>query len=299
MDAHYLAAPQRNIAFVELAIASGLALLGGDQRNPRIASTVGTGQLIVDAIDRGARTVYLFLGGSSTVDAGIGIAHALGFRFLDSSENELEPVGQSLRQIASIDSSNAHAELNNVTFKIICDVTNPLHGPQGAAVVYGPQKGASPSDVQCLDAGLKHFGSLLADAEPGIKDIPGTGAAGGIAASLLVLTKAEIVSGIEFFIDVTRLEEKIVAADLIVTGEGKIDAQSKAGKVPSGVLQLANRHGKPVVAVCGDAAGEAIGDFGFSAVHTVRGKATSLADSIENTDEYLFLIGKEIAESIG
>ncbi|MCL4125408.1 UNVERIFIED_CONTAM: hypothetical protein GTU68_048410 [Idotea baltica] len=304
VDAHYLADTQKNVAFVELAIASGLALLDGNQRNPRLASTVGTGQLIVDAIDNGARTIFLFLGGSSTVDAGIGIAHALGFRFLNSNENEMAPVGQSLGQIASIDYSKVHAELKNVTFKIVCDVANPLHGPQGAAVVYGPQKGASPDDVHFLDNGLKHFGKVLASYQneiadaPDISDVPGTGAAGGIAASLLVLTNATIVSGVEFFIDVTELEDKIKGADLIITGEGKIDAQSLAGKVPSGVLRIANLHKKPVIAVCGDATDNAVRDFGFSAVYTVRTKAKSLSDSIENANAHLFLIGQEIAESV-
>jgi len=294
VDAHYLADPQKNVAFVELAIASGLVLLQDDQRNPRHTSTVGTGQIIVDAIENGARTVFLFLGGSSTVDAGIGIAHALGFRFLDSEQNELKPVGQSLGQIETIDSSNVLPGLEDITFKIVCDVTNPLHGPSGAAVVYGPQKGATADDVQFLDDGLRHFGELLANYQPNVVDVPGTGAAGGIAACLLVLTKAAIVSGVEFFVEVTDLETKIIAADLVITGEGQIDAQSMAGKVPGGVLQIARRHGKPTVAVCGDAAEDAIQHFGFSSVYTLRSRANSLEDSIENAADYLFEIGKQI-----
>ncbi len=241
-------------AFIEMAKASGLQLLKEDERNPLLTTTIGTGQLILDALDEGATNIILGIGGSATNDAGIGMAHALGFRFLNNRNEILNPVGHSLSEINAIDDTQVDVRLREVSFTVLCDVNNPLYGPQGAAFVYGPQKGASSEDVNALDHGLKHVADLINQTYQQDLNFPGAGAAGGVGAGAKLFLKAKFRKGIDYISDLTGLEERIKAADMVITGEGKVDEQTFSGKVVAHVLALANQNKKPVFILCGQCA---------------------------------------------
>ena len=249
--ARYGLSKDGDTAFIEMAVASGLALLKPEERNPLLTSTVGTGALIVDALSRGVGKIVLGLGGSATVDAGIGMASALGYRFLDSDGEALRPVGENLIHIRSIDASAASPLLRNVAVVALCDVTNPLSGPDGAAYVYGPQKGGSKAALDLLDAGLRNFKRMVNKYLGVAADFPGAGAAGGLGAGAKVFLNASIEKGVNYIVRSAELEEKIRGADLVITGEGKIDSQTFSGKVVSEVTRLAIASGKPVIAICG------------------------------------------------
>ena len=239
-------------ALVELASAAGLTLVPEERRNPLRTTTFGVGQLIADAVSRGCRHIVLGLGGSATNDAGTGILAALGYRFLDSDGQELPPVGASLAKIAEIDSRNALPALCDVRFTLACDVANPFCGPDGAAAVYAHQKGALPADVAVLDAGMRHYASVLKKlAGRDIADVPGAGAAGGVAGGLLPFVNASIRSGIDTVLDLLRFDDALDGASLVITGEGRIDAQSSMGKAVGGILARAAKRGVPVVALAG------------------------------------------------
>ncbi|HEX8037555.1 MAG TPA: glycerate kinase, partial [Chryseosolibacter sp.] len=238
-------------AFIEMAVASGLALLKPEERNPLLTSTIGTGELIVGALSQGVGKIVLGLGGSATVDAGIGMASALGYRFLDSDGEELKPVGENLIHVRSIDAGAVSARLRNVRVVALCDVTNPLSGPDGAAYVYGPQKGGSQPALDLLDAGLRNIRRMVKKYLGVSADFPGAGAAGGLGAGARVFLNASIEKGITYILRSARLEEQIRDADLVITGEGKIDSQTFSGKVVSEVTRLAVASGKPVMAICG------------------------------------------------
>jgi len=238
-------------AFIEMATASGLQLLKETERDPLYTSTAGTGQLILDAINEGVNEVILGIGGSATNDAGIGMAHALGFRFLNKSKETLKPVGQSLSEIDSIDVANVDTRLANVTVTVLCDVDNPLYGTKGAAHVYSRQKGATDIAVQELDRGLKHFADMVKSVYDVDLNFAGAGAAGGMGAGARFFLNANFRKGIDYISELTGLEEKIKPADIVITGEGKVDEQTFSGKVVAHVLSLANQHKKPVFILCG------------------------------------------------
>lgn len=238
-------------AFIEMAKASGLQLLKNEERNPRYTTTFGTGELIRHALDRGVDAIIIGIGGSATNDAGIGIGEALGLEFFSSSKQKLKPVGENLTAIQYVDFNKRHPRCGHVRCVILCDVDNPLHGPRGAAVVYSPQKGADAATVLQLDEGLKHFGTLLQEKYTIDIDFPGAGAAGGVSVMLKALMKAAVRPGMEFIFDVMDLEKKIEAADIIITGEGKIDKQTLSGKVVHGVAIVSKKYRKPVIAVSG------------------------------------------------
>lgn len=249
--AHYGLSKSGDTAFIEMAVASGLALLTAEERNPLLTSTVGTGELIADALSRGVGKIVLGIGGSATVDAGIGMASALGYRFLDSDGEQLKPVGENLIHIRSIDAGGVSPLLRNVAVVTLCDVTNPLSGPDGAAYVYGPQKGGDKPALGLLDAGLRNF-KRMANKYLGVSaDFPGAGAAGGLGAGAKVFLNASIEKGIDYIVRNAGLEEKIRNADCVITGEGKIDSQTFSGKVVSEVTRLAVASGKPLIAICG------------------------------------------------
>lgn len=239
------------IAIIETASASGLIQLKKAELNPLITSTYGTGLEMLDAVQRGARKIILGLGGSSTNDAGIGILKALGFCFEDASGNSLPANGQMLQFIKKIIPPSTH-QYQGIEIQIACDVQNSLHGHNGAAFVYAKQKGADDAAVQLLDAGLENYAKVL-EASTGkkITNIPGTGAAGGIAASLLAYFDTTITRGIDIVIHASKIHDYIQNVQLIITGEGKIDGQTLEGKVVSEIAALA--HGKeiPIIAFCG------------------------------------------------
>lgn len=285
-------------AYIELAVASGIVLLETHERDCMKTSTSGTGQLILDAIQKGANTIYLFIGGSATNDGGMGIAHALGYTFFDVNGDELTPIGKNLNLVAEIRNDQLIYNPQKVAFKVVCDVTNPFYGAEGAAYVYGPQKGATPENVKELDVGLRNLATaFVANGYPDITNIPGAGAAGGVGGGAVALLGATLVSGIQTFIEITHLEGEIQGCDIVITGEGKLDNQTAQGKVISGVCDLANRNSKPIIAVCGDAEKPIPNSLRLEKVYTVLEKAQSLEDAMENTAYILKSIGEEMVLS--
>ena len=237
-------------AYIEMARASGFELLTDDERSATKTSSIGTGELIKDAITKGAKKVHLFVGGSATNDGGIGLASALGFRFLDENSEEISPIGENLSQIESIEGKDISVDIHLVT-----DVQNPLLGTNGASFQYGPQKGASKEDVSSLEKGMKHLSDLVATQYgTDISNVPGSGAAGGIGLSILGLINGTIHSGINTILSAVKFSEAALEANLVITGEGKIDEQTLQGKVVHGVLQETHKANVPVVVICGDSA---------------------------------------------
>jgi len=240
-----------NTAFIEMAAASGLLLLSPQERNPLKTSSVGTGDLLHQALDRGVKHIVLGIGGSATNDAGMGAVYALGVDFFDAENTLLPPVGESLARVHTVDISALHPRLREISITVLCDVDNPLHGPQGAAYVFASQKGADTDMVQQLDKGLKHYGQVLERQFKKSTSFAGAGAAGGLAVSLAAIAPVQIRRGADFIMDFVGLENHIRSADLVITGEGKIDHQTLSGKVVQGVTTLARKWKKPVLAVGG------------------------------------------------
>lgn len=248
---HYGISSDGAIAFMEMAGASGLQLLKKEERNPSLTSTVGTGDLIRHALDRGVSRIIMGIGGSATNDGGIGMADALGVTFHDASGAKLSPIGKNLIHIASIDTSAVHPRLKDVAFTIFCDVDNPLHGRNGAAHIFSPQKGADNAMVKTLDSGLKNYQKVLEMTSCVSVNFPGAGAGGGLPAAIRALTNVTVRRGMEFIIGFIGLEEHVRNADIVITGEGKMDDQTLAGKVVKGVADLTVKYGKPLVVVVG------------------------------------------------
>ena len=256
------------LAIIEMAAAAGLPQVGA-LRCPGTATTYGVGELIAHAIDSGCRKILLGLGGSATNDGGCGCAAARGVRFYDADGQSFVPVGDTLGRIARIDTAEAEALLRSVEITVMCDVTNPLYGPTGAAYVFAPQKGADAEKVKSLDAGLRHFGDVIRSQYGlDVSAMPGAGAAGGMGAGCVALLGGTIQSGIDAVLDVTGFDRQLEGADLVITGEGRIDSQSADGKVVSGVARRTRAKGVPLIAIAGgiaDSAG-AVYDIGVSAM---------------------------------
>ncbi|GAB3700415.1 glycerate kinase [Mariniluteicoccus flavus] len=276
-------------AVIEMAEASGLGLVERARRDPRAATTRGTGELVLAALDAGVRRLIVGLGGSATNDAGAGMAQALGVRLLDADGNDLPPGGAALARLARIDASGLDPRVADLAVEVACDVSNPLCGREGASAIYGPQKGADPACVAELDAALAVFGERVrADLGRDVADIPGAGAAGGLGAGLLAFTDARLRSGVEIVIERAGLDAAVAGADVVITGEGRMDGQTRFGKTPFGVAQVGVRHGVPVIAIAGGL-GEGVEELyasGFDAVFSViPGVATLdevLADAAAN-----------------
>lgn len=264
-------------AVVETASASGLALLNVGERDPLIASSYGTGELIKAALELGVASIIVGLGGSATNDAGAGLVQALGARLLDGNGDMLPPGGAELVHLATIDVSGVDPRLRSVRFTAACDVTNPLTGAQGASAVFGRQKGATDADVNQLDAALSHFASVIErQLHIQVREIPGAGAAGGIGAALLAFFGASFEPGVDIVIAKSGLEEAVRWADVIFTGEGSIDFQTTFGKTPQGVAKTAKNQGKPVIAVAGHI-GEGIDELYDCGIDAVFGTAPGAA----------------------
>lgn len=284
------------IAVIEMAKTAGLQLLPFAERNPMFTTTTGVGYQIKDALEKGVRRIMLAIGGSATNDAGIGMATALGWRFLDQNDLEISPIGNHLSQIRTI-----HPPSNRpkVQVDVICDVTNPLFGPSGAARVYARQKGASDSEIALLDAGLQHFASVAQDFNPAIDPhFPGAGAAGGMGYGSMFFLGAKLWSGINLVMDLVAFEKKLESADLVITGEGKIDHQTARGKLVQGICRLAAQHQKPVVALCGmlEASEADVQALGLSAAFSINDPANraDLTEMLRNTGPNLEKKAREI-----
>lgn len=239
-------------AVVEMAAASGVALLKPRERNPMITTTYGTGELIRHALKLGVREILVGIGGSATNDGGTGMARALGVRFLDAKGRDLKEGGGALGSVAAIDLSGLDSRLAGVKVDVACDVDNPLVGPRGAAQVYGPQKGATPAMVKKLDAGLRQMARVVRlDLGMSILRTPGSGAAGGLGAGLMAFLGGTLRPGIDIVIDIVKLRKRIKGCDLVITGEGRMDSQTVFGKAPAGVARIAVEEGIPVIAISG------------------------------------------------
>jgi glycerate kinase len=285
-------------AVIEMAAASGLVLLRSQERDARCASTYGTGQLIAAALEAGCRRLIIGLGGSATNDGGAGMAQALGARLSDEEGRDLPPGGAALARLARIDASGLDGRLRNCQVMGATDVTNPLCGPHGASAIYGPQKGASPADVEELDAALAHYAAVIErDLGKRVAEVPGAGAAGGIGAGLIAFLDAELRPGAQLVAEVVGLEKRIAAADLVVTGEGRLDAQTAYGKTVATVARLARGQGRPVVALAGrvDDAREACSTLGLEAALSILPGLVPEADVMARASELL----AAAAESLG
>lgn len=238
-------------AFIEMAKASGLQLLTVQDRNPMNTSTYGTGQMIRYALERGVTNIIMGIGGSATNDAGAGMAAALGFEFIFDEGKAIAPLGRDLVSLRAINKAKAHPGIDKTKFIVLCDVDNPLYGLNGAAQVFGPQKGALPEQVQVLDHGLRNFETVVKKEFGTEANFPGAGAAGGLGAGAKVFLGATIMRGFEYIAHFTGLDEKIKSADIVITGEGKVDTQTLSGKVVKGVAALATKHKKKCIAFAG------------------------------------------------
>lgn len=299
INTNYLLLKDKNSAIVELAKASGLELLQPQERNPLHTTTLGTGQLIRDALDRKTDKIILTIGGSATVDGGTGIAAALGFRFYDKSGKAFLPTGGTLYEIHRIDACYIHNAFTSVRWTIACDVQNILNGPEGAARIYGPQKGADPEAVEKLADGLEHI-SMLIKNETGFSADKhhGTGAAGGAALFLMAYGNTQLQPGFDILAGLTHLQPVIDAADIVISGEGRIDEQTKYGKVVSSIARHTAKSGKPLIVVCGivECNVDTIkNSLGIIELFSISSRATDKADSMRNAKKYLEEIGSEIA----
>lgn len=252
IDAFYGISSDGNTAYIEMAAASGLNLLDPSEHNPTQTSTFGTGQLVRLAVEGGVSKIILGIGGSATTDCGIGMAAALGYVFLDKEGNELSPVGGNLHLVDRIDSENVIPELHSVSVTVACDVTNPLYGENGAAYVYGPQKGADQEMVAFLDNALRHFSEVATNQfHQDVSQVPGAGAAGGLGAGCLWFLNATLKNGVGIVMEQADIASVIKKSDLVITGEGKVDQQTLKGKVVKGLADICGEYNVPLAVVCG------------------------------------------------
>lgn len=283
-----------NRAIIEMADASGMKLVASKELNPLKASSYGTGQLISDAILKGCNQIYMAIGGSATVDGGAGMLEAMGFQFFDEKNRRLNGNGRNLSAIRKIEVPEIR---ENISFKVICDVDNPLLGKNGAARVFGPQKGATSEMVSRLEAGLKNWADVIENiSSKKLAKLEGAGAAGGIAVPLLAFFDAAIVPGADFILEQLGLEDHVKWADIVITGEGKIDAQTLNNKAPLAVSGLARKHNKPVLAIGGAIEKEATD--AFDGMFSLVNRPMKLEDAMKNADELLYVVAFELAKTI-
>lgn len=268
-------------AAIEMAAASGLVLLREHERDPLVATTYGTGELIRAALDHAPREIILGVGGSATVDGGAGAVRALGARLVDAHGDEIAHGGAALAKLARVELSGLDPRVRSTRIRIACDVTNPLVGPEGAAALFGPQKGASPAGVRILDYALRQFADVL-EQEFGVDVamLAGSGAAGGLPAALIAMLGASIEPGFDLVAEVTGLDAKIAAADIIITGEGRLDSQTAYGKTASGVARLAREQGKSVGVIAGHVDASYVPSGEFDAVEELRSSGMTLDQSM-------------------
>jgi glycerate kinase len=288
-------------AVIEMAAASGLTLIPPEKRNPWVTTTYGTGELIKAALEHGCRKIIIGIGGSATNDAGAGMAQALGVKLLDEDGNQIGFGGGELGRLRRIDMSGLDKRASEVEFIVACDVDNPLTGERGASYVYAPQKGATPEMLPKLDSNLRHFAEIVRQ-QLGIdvEHVPGAGAAGGLGAGLMAFLKAKLKRGTEIVFELVKLEEKIASADIVITGEGQIDAQTVFGKTPIGVAKLAKRYGKPVIAIAGSIGegADSVHSHGIDAIFSIINRPMPLEQAMRNVEALLTSAGEQLARLI-
>ncbi|RBN41099.1 glycerate kinase, partial [Priestia megaterium] len=301
VEAFYGILGDGNTAVIEMAAASGLHHVPVDKRNPFITTTRGTGELILKALDHKVKHIIIGIGGSATNDGGAGMAKALGAKLLDANGAEIKEGGGSLDQLASIDLTNLDFRLAEVKVEVACDVDNLLTGETGASAVFGPQKGATPDMVRQLDRNLAHYAAVIEkEMDIHIQNVAGAGAAGGLGGGLLAFLSAELKPGVDIVIEATQLESYIKDADLVITGEGRIDGQTIYGKTPIGVAKTAKKHSVSVIAIAGSigAGSEAVYEHGISALFSVVPGAVTLSEALEKADENIERTAKNVASVI-
>lgn len=284
VNATYGILKETNTAIIEMAQASGLPLVPAELRNPLNTTTYGVGEIIKEAIEKGCRNFIVGIGGSATNDCGIGMLQALGFEFYDENDNLVGLGGKVLNQIKRIKTDNKLKELDECNFKIACDVNNPLYGENGAAYIYGPQKGATEEIVKELDKGLKNFAEVVKDdLGKDIAHIGGAGAAGGLGFGFLGFLNSKLESGIKIILDEIKLEEVVKDADIVITGEGRLDNQTAMGKAPIGVAKLAKKHGAKVIAIAGCTTPDAVkcNEEGIDAYFSIVNKAMTIDEAMK------------------
>lgn len=289
------------IAIIEMAQASGIQLLKPSQRNACISSTFGTGELILAALDAGAKEIILTIGGSATNDAGTGLLHALGARFLDVDHQVLPAGGLALQNLAQIDLENFDSRIQQTKFLLAADVTNPLCGPNGASHIFGPQKGASPQQVLALDQALSHFADVTAQYFGfDQRNEAGSGAAGGLGFAAKTFLKAEFRPGIEVIAELNQLADKIQGADWVITGEGKLDQQTLNGKTPFGVAKIAKAANIPVIVIAGTLGQnyQALYEHGITAAFSLTSGPSTLEQACQNAAELICARTTDIARLI-
>lgn len=298
ITANYGWVKSKRLAIIEMAESSGLMRLSTAERNPLVTSSFGTGELIVDALNQGATSIILAIGGSATNDGGAGMLRALGAQLLDAKGEPLPEGGAALRHLAKIDLSQWDARLAHVQFDIACDVDNPLTGNAGASAIFGPQKGASNEDVRQLDQALSHYADITASTLGiDVRDNAGSGAAGGMGFAGNAFLQGRLKSGIEIVLDAVGFAQKVQQADLVITGEGKIDAQSIYGKTPVGVAQLAKKYDKPVIAIAGNIGEGAslVYEKGIDALFSITQRPEALEVSLLSARENIIATSRNIA----
>ncbi|GGD77839.1 glycerate kinase family protein [Paenibacillus nasutitermitis] len=288
--ARYVILDDRVTGIIEMAQSSGLPLIPADKRDPLAATSFGTGELIVDAMDRGCRKLVIGLGGSATNDGGAGMLKALNMKLLDSQGNELTGSGESLLKLAAIDATMMDPRILKMDITVLCDVNNPLCGPDGASAVFGPQKGAGPEEVRLLERGLNRLADVaLKQFGVSLREIEGGGAAGGMAATLAAILGGKLRPGIEWIMEASSLEEHLKDADILLTGEGRLDSQTFAGKAVSGLGRLSRSYGVPVIALCGsmNIAPSDLDDLGVTAALSIVNGPCTLEEAIAQTPQLL------------
>ena len=291
---------EKNIAIIEMASTSGLELISPEKRNPYITTTYGTGQLMLKSLEQNVEEIILGIGGSATNDGGAGMLQALGAKLLDKNGNEIGFGGYELSKLNKIDFSNLDKRLKNIKILVACDVTNPLTGKNGSSYIFGKQKGATPEMIEVLDENLLHYSKIIKrDLGFDVNNIPGAGAAGGLGAGLLTLG-AILKKGIEIVIEANELDKKVQGADLVITGEGSIDGQTRFGKTPYGVVSVAKKYNIPTVTLTGNVGKDIdiLYDYGFDAIFSIMQGVDTLENALKNGKENIEKTAKNIGHFI-
>lgn len=298
VEAFYGLSGDEKQAFIEMAAASGLESVPTARRDPRITTSWGTGELIRHALDAGVRHIIIGLGGSATNDGGAGMVQALGAGLLDAQGEQIAGGGEALSQLERIDTRRLDPRLAECRIEVACDVTNPLTGEEGATAVFGPQKGATPDMIRQLDEALTHYGKIIErDLDKSVLTLKGGGAAGGMGVALYAFCGAELRQGVEIVTEALSLDAAVRHADLVITGEGRIDSQTIHGKVPIGVARVAKRYDIPVIGIAGSLTKDVgvVYDHGLDAIFSVIPRICTLDEALENAADNLRMNARNIA----